>query len=140
MSGEILARQSKLQGFLDHTPFANFLGLRCEIMGDEMTAILPFQSKLIGNTTIQALHGGAIGAFLELTAMAQLFLLSEVNALPKPVNLTIDYLRQGRAEDLFARASVTKQGRRIANVRAEAWQSEREKPVAKLQAHFLLNN
>ena len=48
MSGEILARQSKLQGFLDHTPFANFLGLRCEIMGDEMTAILPFQSKLIG--------------------------------------------------------------------------------------------
>ena len=140
MNEDLLARQAKLQGFLDRTPFAQFIGLRCEIMGDEMTAILPFQRKLIGNTTIKALHGGAIGAFLELTAMAQLFLLSEVSALPKPVNLTIDYLRQGRDEDLFARASVTKQGRRIANVRADAWQSEREKPVASLQAHFLLKD
>lgn len=138
MTGDILARQQRLQDFLDRTPFAQFLGLRCEVMGDEMTAILPFQDKLIGNQTIQALHGGAVGAFLELTAMAQLFLLSESSRLPKPVNLTIDYLRQGKAEDLFARASVTKQGRRIANVRAEAWQSERQKPVATLNSHFLL--
>ncbi len=140
MTGDILARQNRLQGFLDRTPFAQFLGLRCEIMGDEMTAILPYQEKLIGNQTIQALHGGAIGAFLELTAMAQLFLLTESARFPKPVNLTIDYLRQGRAEDLFARASVTKQGRRIANVRAEAWQSERIKPVATLISHFLLED
>lgn len=138
MTADILARQLRLQGFLDRTPFAQFLGLRCEVMGDEMTAILPFQEKLIGNQNIQALHGGAIGAFLELTAMAQLFLVSESIRLPKPVNLTIDYLRQGKAEDLFARASVTKQGRRIANVRAEAWQSERSKPVATLNSHFLL--
>lgn len=136
----IFSRQKRLQSFLDQTPFANFLDLRCEVMGDEMTAILPFQDKLIGNRSIQALHGGAIGAFLELTAMAQLFLLTEVSRFPKPINLTIDYLRQGRAEDLFARASVTKQGRRIANVRAEAWQSEREKPVAALNAHFLLSD
>lgn len=139
MTDDILLRQERLQGFLTRTPFAQFLGLRCEIMGDEMTAILPFQDKLIGNRSIQALHGGAIGAFLELTAMAQLFLLTENSRLPKPVNLTIDFLRQGRAEDLFARASVTKQGRRIANVRAEAWQSERSKPVATLNSHFLLS-
>ena len=139
MTDDILLRQERLQGFLTRTPFAQFLGLRCEIMGDEMTAILPFQDKLIGNRSIQAVHGGAIGAFLELTAMAQLFLLTENSRLPKPVNLTIDFLRQGRAEDLFARASVTKQGRRIANVRAEAWQSERSKPVATLNSHFLLS-
>lgn len=139
MSDDILSRQSRLQAFLDKTPFAQFLDLRCEIMGDEMTAILPFQEKLIGNQTIRALHGGAIGAFLELTSMAQLFLVSEMSRFPKPINLTIDYLRQGRAEALFARASVTKQGKRIANVRAEAWQSERSRPVATLNAHFLLD-
>ena len=140
MGEGLLDRQDSLQGFLDRTPFAQFLGLRCEIMGDEMTAILPFQEKLVGNPLIPALHGGAIGAFLELTAMAQLFLLSEVSTLPKPINLTIDYLRQGRAENLFARAIVTKQGKRVANVRAEAWQSERDKPIAALHAHFLLND
>lgn len=140
MTEYLPTREERLQAFLDRTPFARFLDLQCEVMGDEMTAILPFQSKLIGNQTIKALHGGAIGAFLELTAMAQLFLLTEVSSFPKPINLTIDYLRQGRAENLFARASVTKQGRRIANVRAEAWQAEREKPVATLNAHFLLGD
>ncbi len=138
MTETSISRQARLQAFLERTPFAQFLDFRCEVMGDEMTAILPFRTSIIGNQTIQALHGGAIGAFLELTAMAQLFLVSETSRFPKPVNLTIDYLRQGKAEDLFGRASVTKQGRRIANVRAEAWQSERGKPVATLNAHFLL--
>lgn len=140
MSEDIFQRQEKLQNYLSRTPFADFLGFRCEIMGDEMTAVLPFDDKLIGNSSIQALHGGATGAFLELTAMAQLFLLSQEPKLAKPINLTIDYLRQAKAEDLYARAVVTKEGRRIANVKAEAWQSERSRPVATLSAHFLLSS
>ena len=138
MSEDILQRQKKLQDYLNRTPFADFIGFKCEIMGDEMTAILPFEEKIIGNPSIRALHGGATGAFLELTAMAQLFLLSDEVSLAKPINLTIDYLRQAKAENLYARATVTKQGRRIANVHAEAWQSERARPVATLSAHFLL--
>ena len=140
MSEDILQRQKKLQDYLNRTPFADFIGFKCEIMGDEMTAILPFEEKIIGNPSIRALHGGATGAFLELTAMAQLFLLSDEVSLAKPINLTIDYLRQAKAENLYARATVTKQGRRIVNVHAEAWQSERARPVATLSAHFLLGN
>lgn len=140
MTEDILDRQEKLQDYLKRTPFASFIGFRCEIMGDEMTAILPFQEKLIGNASIRALHGGATGAFLELTAMAQLFLISQEAKLAKPINLTIDYLRQARAENIYARAQVTKEGRRIANVKAEAWQSDRSRPVAALSAHFLLSN
>ena len=60
--------------------------------------------------------------------------------MAKPINLTIDYLRQARSENLYARAEVTKQGRRIANVHAEAWQAERSRPVATLNAHFLLSD
>jgi uncharacterized protein (TIGR00369 family) len=100
--------------------------------------VLPFQKKLIGNYTIQALHGGAIGTFLEMTAMAQLFLESDTERPARTINITIDYLRQGKAEDLFARAIVVKQGRRIASVRAEAWQAQRTKPVAVLSGHFKL--
>ena len=38
----------RLRSFLDRTPYARFLGVRAELAGDEMTAVLPFQDKLIG--------------------------------------------------------------------------------------------
>ena len=138
MADELLpTRGEQVQAFLGRTPIAQEIGMRCEVMGDEMTAIMPFQQKLIGNFTIQALHGGAIAAFLELTAMAQVYLVTEhLERPPRPINITIDYLRQGHAKDTFARATITKMGRRMCSVRAEAWQDERSKPVTSLLAHF----
>ncbi|MEM8634264.1 MAG: PaaI family thioesterase [Pseudomonadota bacterium] len=133
-----MSRAEALEAFLSRAPFAQTLGMRCEIHGDEMTAVLPFHEKLIGNAAIRALHGGTIGSFLELTAMAQVFLLTETERPPKTIDLTIDYLRSGKAEDAYARANVTKLGRRIANVRCEAWQASRSKPIATFHAHFLL--
>lgn len=133
-----MSRAADLEAFLERTPFARTLGVICDIRGDEMTAILPFQEKLIGNSAIRALHGGAIGAFLELAAMAQVFLLTKLERPPKPIDLTVDYLRSAKAEDLFARTRVVKLGSRMTTVRAEAWQTEREKPVAMLRAQFLV--
>jgi acyl-coenzyme A thioesterase PaaI-like protein len=40
--------------------------------------------------------------------------------------------------ETFARAIITKHGRRVANVRAEAWQDDPARPVAAAHAHFLL--
>lgn len=131
-------RADEIDAILKRLPFAQTLGMRCEVLGDEMTAILPFQEKLIGNVAIRALHGGAIASFLELTAMLQVFLVSDMPRPPKPINLTIDYLRQGHAKDLYARAYVLKMGRRMASVRAEAWQENRAEPVTALSAHFLV--
>lgn len=133
-----MSRANQLQAFLARMPFAGTLGVICEVRGDEMTAVLPFQERFIGNAAIRALHGGLIGAFLEITAMAQVFLLTDLDRPPRPVDLTIDYLRSGRAEDLYARCVVHKLGSRMANVRAEAWQTERAKPVAALHGHFLV--
>ena len=70
--------------------------------------------------------------------MLQVFLISDMPRPPKPINLTIDYLRQGHAKDLYARAYVLKMGRRMASVRAEAWQENRAEPVTALMAHFLV--
>lgn len=134
-----LAHAESLRAWFEGLPFARFLGARCEVLGDEITLCLPFQDKLIGNPMLPALHGGATGAFLELAASAQLFLAAELSQPPKPVDLTIDYLRSGRPKDLFARARVTKLGRRIANVRAEAWQDSRETLIAVLHGHFILS-
>ena len=115
-----MTRNQLLQDLLARVPIVQTLGMRCDVKGDDMTAILPFNNKLIGNFSLRALHGGAIGTFLELTAMAQLFLESDVEKLPRTINITVDYLRQGRAEDLFARAYIVKMGRRMSSVRVEA--------------------
>ena len=134
------SRGELLEGFLAQVPIVKTMGMHCDIKGDDMVGVLPFQNKLIGNFTIKALHGGAIGTFLEMTAMAQLFLVADVERPPRTINITVDYLRQGRDQDLFARATVVKLGRRMASVRAEAWQAERDKPVAALLGHFLLGS
>jgi uncharacterized protein (TIGR00369 family) len=131
------ARAARLAEIMDRVPYIKFLGMRAEVAGDQMTAILPFSEHLIGNTMLPALHGGVLGAFLEMTGLIQLGLLN-AGKLPKTIDVTIDYLRPGRALTTYARADVKKAGRRIASVHVEAWQNERASPVAVLRGHFLM--
>jgi acyl-coenzyme A thioesterase PaaI-like protein len=76
---------------------------------------------------------------MEMTALAQLSLREALERQPRTIDVTIEYLRPGRALTTFARADVRKLGRRIANVHVEAWQESRASPVAALRGHFLLN-
>jgi uncharacterized protein (TIGR00369 family) len=121
-------------------PYARFLGLKTLVNGDEVTVVMPFADRLIGNPMLPALHGGSTAALLELTAMAQLALVFPSARLPRPINVTVAYLRTGRPVDVFARAKISRAGRRLAHVQAEAWQEERAQPIASLTAHFLLDN
>ncbi len=127
-----------LEAFIARVPYARFLGLRVELAGDEMTAILPFAQHLVGNPVLPALHGGVIGAFMEMTALAQLSLAHPAQRIPKTIDITIEYLRPGLAQDTFARATLRKVGRRVANVQVECWQDSRTRPVAGMTGHFLL--
>ncbi|MBL8780816.1 MAG: PaaI family thioesterase [Alphaproteobacteria bacterium] len=131
-------RKPDLQALVDAIPYCRFLGIEIDRKGNELTTILRFDKKLIGNPILPALHGGVVGAFLEVTAVIQLMLEAETEDLPKPVDIGIDYLRSGRPVDAYARATITKHGRRVCNVRAEAWQDERSRPIAALHGHFLI--
>ncbi len=128
----------ELEAMLARIPYARFLGLRVELAGDEMTAILPFAPHLIGNPTLPALHGGVIGAFMELTAVLQLSVAQGPARQPRPIDVTVEYLRSGRPQTTFARAAIKRVGRRIANVQVEAWQDARANPIAFLRGHFLV--
>jgi uncharacterized protein (TIGR00369 family) len=128
-----------LAAVLARIPYVAHLGAHAELHGDQLTAVLPFTERLIGNPLLPALHGGVIGGFMELTAVIQLSLQSGDGA-PKPIDVTVEYLRTGRPRDTFARAEVKKVGRRIANVQVEAWQEARAKPIASLRGHFLLSS
>ena len=126
----------RLNAILARIPYARFLGLRADLAGDEMTVILPFSEHLIGNVQLPAIHGGVLGALLEITALAQLSLTQGLARQPRPIDVTVEYLRSGRPLDTFARAQIKRLGRRVANVQVEAWQEEPARPIASLHGHF----
>ena len=136
----IASAQDKLNAVLASIPYARFIGVRAELAGDEMTAILPFSDVIVGNPMLPAIHGGVLGAFMEMTALAQLSVAEPLKHQPRTIDISIEYLRSGRPLTTFARAKIIKVGRRIANVHVEAWQEQRANPIAALRGHFLLTS
>jgi len=126
------------RGLIDAVPYASWLGLSAQIEGDELITTMRFSDHLIGNPMLPALHGGTLGALLESAAIFELLWRAETAVLPKTITLTIDYLRSAAPVDTHARGLVTRQGRRITNVRMEAWQTDRSAPVASAHAVFLV--
>ena len=149
-------RDAALNALIQGVPYIQFLGIEFDRRGDELTAVMPFQDRLIGNPLLPALHGGATAAFLEVTAIiglswAMLWDRIESGALdpdelakgnlprlPKTIDFTVDYLRSGLPRDAYARATITRAGRRYASVKAEAWQDNKDRPFAQATAHFLM--
>jgi acyl-coenzyme A thioesterase PaaI-like protein len=78
------------------------------------------------------------GAFLETTAIVGVTRELGALATPKPIGLTINYLRSGRALDSYASASIVKQGRRVVAFEAKAWQDDPARPIASAFGHFML--
>jgi uncharacterized protein (TIGR00369 family) len=118
-----------------NSPFARCLGIR---IGEDGILVMPFSPKIIGNPILPAIHGGMTGAFLETTAIVGVTRELGAPALPKPIGLTINYLRSGRALDSYARVSIVKQGRRVVAFEAQAWQDDPTKPIASAFGHFML--
>jgi len=122
-------------GPFGRSPFARCLGIR--IAGDGVLQ-MPFSARIIGNPFLPAIHGGITGAFLETTAIFGVARELSVSTPPKPIGLTFNYLRSGRAVDSFANVSIVRQGQRIVAFQAQAWQEDATKPIATAFGHFKL--
>ena len=141
-------RDAALKDLVEGIPYIGFLGVGFERRGDELTATLPYSKHLVGNPILPALHGGAVGAFLEIAAQIELawqiyWPQFEAGAtgpklIPKTIDFTVDYLRSGLPRDAYARAVVNRSGRRFASVHVEAWQDNRSKLFAQATGHFLM--
>ncbi len=149
-------RDAALKALVHGVPYIQFLGIEFDRRGDELTAILPFDDKLIGNPMLPAIHGGVTAAFLEVAAIIELswsLVWEEMESgkldprkldpdhlprLPKTIDFTVDYLRTGLPRDAYARARVNRSGRRYASVHVEAWQDNRSRLFAQGTGHFLM--
>ncbi|WP_371037054.1 MULTISPECIES: PaaI family thioesterase [unclassified Rhodosalinus] len=149
-------RDAALTALVEGVPYIQYLGVRFDRRGDELTALLPFDEKLIGNPMLPAIHGGVTAAFLEVAAVIELswqmlwpdieagaldpdrLAAGELPRLPKTIDFTVDYLRPGLPRDAYARARVNRSGRRYASVHVEAWQDNRSRLFAQATGHFLM--
>ncbi|WP_118856496.1 PaaI family thioesterase [Sphingomonas mesophila] len=112
--------------------------LRLEPTGDGGFT-MPFHEDVVGRPGY--LHGGAIAGLLEFAAFATLRqALGDVSATLKPVTVTIEFLRGAGASrgPTHADALIERLGKRIANVEATAWQTDRARPVATARINFLI--
>jgi uncharacterized protein (TIGR00369 family) len=133
------ARESgNMEPLVGAIPYASFMGISMRTEGEDVIGTLVASDHLLGNARLGNLHGGATGALLESTAIFQLLWRAETAAIPKTINITLQYLRSGKLRDTFARAEITRLGRRVANVHAVAWQDDPQRPIAAATAHFLL--
>lgn len=138
----IVKKAKELNDFghlLEHVPYAKFIGMAVERFGDELVFKLPAKDDNIGNPILPALHGGVIAGFMEMSAIVQLMVFMQTSKVPKVVDFSIDYLRAGYHKDSFAECKITRQGRRVANVSINCWQTNRKHLIATARAHFLID-
>ncbi len=124
---------------LEAIPYMSFMGIELERAHGELLTVMRFSDHLIGNPTLPALHGGTLGALMESAAVFELMWRVDMTSVPKVVNITVDYLRSGRPVDTWAKARLSRQGRRVATVSVQAWQEDRERPIASANLHCLIS-
>jgi uncharacterized protein (TIGR00369 family) len=137
-----ILRQVRLTGeyplLSEAIPYARFLGIGVENTTGEVLCRMRYAPMLIGNSSIPALHGGTLGGLLESAAIFELLLRTQTDRVPKIISITVDFLRSGRPQDTLAKATITRLGRRVANLQVQAWQEDRSRPIASANALFLL--
>ena len=124
---------------INQVPYARLIGIKCFRAGDEVTFHLPPKESNIGNPTLPAIHGGALGGFIEHSAVMYVLLYMEAPKFPKIIDLSIDYLSAGHYKDTYAECRILRQGRRLANVAVTVWQAKKSEPICTARAHMLLN-
>ncbi|SHN48498.1 PaaI family thioesterase [Erythrobacter sanguineus] len=86
-------------------------------------------------------HGGATAGLLETAGYAALrtaLLAAGRDPQLKPINITVQYLAAGKSRPTFALGRITRLGRRNANIAVEAWQDDRERPIATAVMNILM--
>lgn len=125
-------------------PYARALGICAAPDSTDTDApvlMLDFGQQVEGRPGF--LHGGAIGGLLETAGYAAVAqALAQQGGLRrlKPINVTVQFLSAGKPKLTFAVGRVVRLGRRVANVAVEAWQDDRDKPIASAVMNIMLGD
>jgi uncharacterized protein (TIGR00369 family) len=127
--------------FVSRTPHMREIGARItavERTRGSMT--LPASPQWLGDPSRGLLHPGALTVLADSACGLAVGTALTERAPFATLDLRIDYLRPAGPEvDLHCDAHCFRVTRNVAFVRGEVWQSEREQPIAAVQASFMLS-
>ena len=123
------------------SPQAKALGL--ELVGvepREATLKAPYRTELVGDPDTGVIAGGVVTTLLDHTCGQAVWASLEAYTTLATLDLRIDYMRAAEPGlDIFAHAHCYKLTRSVAFVRAQAYDRDRDDPIATAQAAFMLD-
>jgi uncharacterized protein (TIGR00369 family) len=122
-------------------PYAQALGIELDHLDDGVPVLaVDFSDRIEGRPGY--LHGGALSGLMEMAAIAALqadLARQGKTSQIKPVNVAVEFMYGGKAKRTYARGRLTRSGRRLAVVSAEAWQDDPAKPIASALMNIILS-
>lgn len=116
-------------------PYNKMLGLKVDhIARGECTLRIPWRHELIGDVGRPALHGGVTSMIADTAGGCACFtMLERPTDRVSTVDLRVDYLRPGRAQDVVCRAKIVRVGNRVGVARMEVFSGDADEdaePIA----------
>ena len=101
----------------------------------------PYRPELIGDPDTGVIAGGVVTTLLDQTSAHAVWAALPAYTSIATLDMRIDYMRAAKPGlDLYAHAHCYKLTRSVAFVRAQAYDKDREDPIAAVQAVFMLNS
>ena len=123
-------------------PHISELGIEfIDIERGRCSAKLPYQRRLAGNPKNGVLHGGVVTTLMDSVGGAAAFSVVSLGQTVATLDLRIDYLRSAHPSDaLFGEAHCYRHARSVVFVRGEAYDLDRDQPIAHFVATFAIGS
>ncbi len=109
-------------------PFNKFLGMRMlSLEKGHASLLLPFREEFIGDVRRPALHGGLISTLVDTCSGFAAWTCCAPQDKIATVDMRVDYMLPGPAEDILAQADVERLGNRVAVVSCQVLPAQGER-------------
>jgi uncharacterized protein (TIGR00369 family) len=133
---------NRIAAALETLPHNAKLGIRMvELVPGHCTTYIEFRPELVGDPNRGVLHGGVVTTLVDATAGAAIYASLPRDTSLATLDMRIDYLKPALPDKrLYATAELYRLTRRIAFVRASAYQDSPENQVANCVASFMVGS